>query len=237
MIDLDDKEWAGLKFSLKRKNRSNRPLTPEKCSRLIHRALHQISIEHLSQKLNISEDMIGKILKIENILSNKIKENIIWGMSNYDKNQISMSTSKFIGQIDNADHQNRFYELIINHKINKVEAKDILAEYNRGIKLEDAAKNMVSLRIKTIKKTQVIGKIVNSKLATKLLQINPKKRNLIFRDYLSSIIINGKVEKCVLNDKIFFINCDDQAYSFLNSICSNIEKKISEDIKHIIDND
>lgn len=233
---LSKDDWTALQFSLDR-NSSNRYLSPLECASLLTVAKSQYSIQEVLKKIKISRDMFRKILQLEKIKHKKIRDSIVWGHSKYDLGLISMSVAKYIARLENDHNQLELYDLVCKHRLTKTEVKDVLPEFNRGKPLIDAVQNVVSLRPKSVKKNQIIGKIINKELSQILINKSPKERNILFKEYLSRIVSKDNINNCVLNDKNFFIDCTDEAANIILKLSPELELLISKQLLKIVSDD
>ena len=236
MSKLNKDDWIALQFSLDRNN-SDRYLSPIDCASLLVVAKNHYPIQDILKKIKISRDMFRKIIKLEKIKPKKIRDSIIWGHSNYSLGLVSMSVAKYIAQIDEEKNQLELYTLACKYRLTKIEIKDVLPEYNRGIPLVNGVKNVVSIRPKIIKKTQIIGKIINKELSQILVGISPKERNNLFSEFLNGIVLKGSINTCVLNDKKFFIDCTEDAANIVLKLSNDIEMFISRQLLELFSND
>lgn len=236
MNKLSKDDWIALQFSLD-KNSSDRYLSPLECASLLAVAKNQYSIQDILKKIKISRDMFRKILQLEKIKPKKLRDSIVWGHSKYNLGLVSMSVAKYIAQLEDEQNQLELYGLVCKHRLTKTEIKDVLPEFNRGISLINGVKNVVSLRPKIIKKNQIIGKITNKELSEILINKNPKERNLIFKEYLCTKVDTNSINNCVLNDKIFFIDCTENAANTILRLSVDLELYISEQLLKIVSSD
>ena len=233
MNKLRKDDWIALQFSLDRKS-SNRHLSPLECALLLTVAKSQYSIQDILEKIKISRDMFGKILRLEKIKPKKIRDSIVWGHSKYNLGFINMSVAKYIAQLEDEQNQLELYNLVCKHRLTKTESKDVIAEFNRGKPLINVVENVVSLRPKIVKKNQIIGKIINKELSQILINKSPKERNILFKEYLSRIVSKDDINNCVLNDKNFFIDCTDEAANIILKLSADLEQFISENLLKIV---
>lgn len=236
MSKITKDDWIALEFSLDRKS-SDRYLSPLECASLLAIAKDQYSTQAILEKIKISRDMFGKILRLEKIKSKKIRDSIVWGHSNYNLGLISMSVAKYIAKLEDEQNQLKLYGLVCKHRLTKTEMKDVIPEYNRGISLIDGVKNVVSIRPKIIKKNQIIGKIINKELSQILINKYPKERNILFKKYLSRIVSKDDINACVLNEKNFFIDCTEDAANIVLKLSNDIEMFISNQLLELFSND
>jgi hypothetical protein len=236
MNKLRKDDWIALQFSLDRKS-SNRHLSPLECALLLTVAKSQYSIQDILEKIKISRDMFGKILRLEKIKPKKIRDSIVWGHSKYNLGFINMSVAKYIAQLEDEQNQLELYNLVCKHRLTKTESKDVIAEFNRGKPLINVVENVVSLRPKIVKKNQIIGKIINKELSQILINKSPKERNILFKEYLSRIVSKDDINACVLNENNFFIDCTNGAAETILSLSTELELYISEQLLKIVFND
>ena len=236
MSKLTKDDWAALKFSLK-KNNKNRYLSPMECAKLLLKAKQTYTIEEILKNIDLSKSMFDSIVRLDQIKPKRIRKSVIWGHSAYHLGLINMSISTYIAHLKNEKDQLEFYSLVCKHHLIKQEVLDIKSEFKRGISLKDAVSNIVSLRPKIIKKSQIIGKIMNGKLSEILIKENPKTRVLIFKEYLYNFITPNALNHCVLNESKFFIDCTDEAADILQNLSKDLELFISEELLKIFSND
>jgi hypothetical protein len=236
MSKLTKDDWVALKFSLK-KNSKNRYLSPMECAELLLKAKQIHTMDEILKKIDLSKSMFDTIVRLDQIKPKRIRKSVIWGHSEYHLGLINMSISAYIAQLKNEKGQLKLYELVCKHQLIKDEIKDVIPEFNRGKSIYDVVDNIVSLRVKTIKKNQIIGKVMNEKLSEILVKEDPKTRNLIFKEYLCSIIDPSSLNQCVLNERRFFIDCTVEAADIIQNLSKDLESYISEELLKIVFSD
>ena len=236
MSKLTKDDWVALRFSLK-KNSKNRYLSPMECAELLLKAKESHTMDDILKNINLSKSMCDSIIRLDKIKSKRIRKSIIWGHSEYHIGLINMSISTYIAQLINEKDQLELYELVCKHQLIKQEVLDVKSEYNRGVSLDNAVSNVVSLRPKIIKKNQIIGKIMNDTLSAILIKEDPKVRNQIFKEYLCNIIDPTSLNQCVLNERRFFIDCTEDAAKIIHNLSQELELYISEELLKIVSND
>ena len=157
--------------------RKLRHLSPLETSSLIHTAIiNGETLKSLSEKVNVSSNMLSKIDKLNSLVNDELRSSIVWGQPS--GKQISMSVASELGRVKSQSIQIKIYKAIIKYRFSKQEIIELISLKKRSkLPLEACIDQVFNARPKEIMTIVFTGKFQSKLLIEYLSSLNPKQRN------------------------------------------------------------
>ena len=210
------------------RHRKKRLLTPFRVAALIGKSIEEgENKKTLSEKINLSTDMITKFLKLLDIKSPEIKSKIVWASSSADN--ISMSTAAHLARLKSAQDQGILFKAIKDNKLTKAEANEIVTYFGRsGETLEDCIHEILNSRPKVTENRIIIGKLTSNQLTKNLRNTQFLERNKLLRKVLDENLVALPYNGAKLNIDSFVIYGDKNSLIYLSSLKGGFEEYITK---------
>lgn len=224
---LSDKEIFLLRATLGR-HKKNRHLTPLETADLLKKALSNgESKRDLSNKVNISADMVSKFVKLCSIKEITIRTAIEW--SSTTESSISMSTAVELARLTKVDDERLLFGAIKENKLSKSEVKELITLYTRSKKtLNESIQQIIDSKPQVVESHLIIGEITSKSLSKSLKKIPGLGRNRLFRKILTEKMPSLNFKSAKLKTKQFIIFGDNETKLLLISLENGFEEYITD---------